>query len=407
MRMDQMDEALPRTTEVVVIGGGVNGASTAFQLTKRGVRDVVLIERRQLGAGATGKSGALVRCHYANPHEARLALESLRIFRNWDEEVGHGVPGFEATGFVQIVGPEHEAALRANVAALQEVGVETRVVSADELGEIEPLMRTDDLTYGAFEPDSGFSDPVGTLYGFIGAAQAGGATVYPETEAIEILTEGDRVSGVATNRGTIATRTVVLAAGPWADRLLMPLDVDLKLVPSWSQVAIFHQPPGVDSRRRHRVAIDATHQSWFRPEGFASTLIGVESGSRAQDPDTSDETVEEAYVEQARSALVARFPAYAHAQMRGGWAGMIMDSPDGHPIIDRAPGIEGLWLMTGDSGTSFKTAPAIGICLAEWMTEGAPRLLDLTPFRATRFADGEPWLDATAYGDDRVLTVSR
>jgi sarcosine oxidase subunit beta len=93
--------------------------------------------------------------------------------------------------------------------------------------------------------------------------------------------------------------------------------------------------------------------------------------------------------------------------MRGGWAGTYMRSPDGHPIIDRAPGIDGLWLMAGDSGTSFKTAPAIGICLAEWMTEGAPRLADLSPFRATRFADGEPWLDATAYGDDRVLTVSR
>src|SRR5262245_46191301 len=94
---------MPTSAEVVVIGAGVNGASTAFQLARRGVTDVVLLERRQLGAGASGKSGALVRCHYANPHEAKLTLESLKVFRNWDDLVGYGSPGFEGTGFVQVV----------------------------------------------------------------------------------------------------------------------------------------------------------------------------------------------------------------------------------------------------------------------------------------------------------------
>ncbi len=398
---------LPSSAEVVVIGGGVNGASTAFQLTKHGIKDVVLLERRQLGAGATGKSGALVRCHYANTHEAILTRESLRIFREWDAEVGYGSPGFEAPGFVQVVAPEFEGALRANVSALQGVGIETQVVSAAELAEIEPLLRVDDLTYGAYEPNSGFADPVGTLYGFIAAAQAGGATICPETEAIEILTEGDRVTGVSTNRGTIATSTVVLAGGAWADRLLMPLDVDLKLVPRRIQVVVFRQPPEVDPRRRHCVVIDTTQRSWFRPEGLASTLIGVESGSRPHDPDTYEETAEAAFVEMARGALAARFPAYAHAQMRGCWAGMVMGSPDGHPIIDQIPGIPGLFVMAGDSGTSFKTSPAIGICLAQWITTGASSLLEMSPFRARRILDDQLWIDSSSYGNDTELTISR
>ncbi|HKG26501.1 MAG TPA: FAD-dependent oxidoreductase, partial [Thermomicrobiales bacterium] len=113
------EDRLPRSAEVVVIGGGVNGASTAFQLTKRGVRDIVLLERRQLGAGATGKSGALVRAHYSNVPETHLTLESLKIFRNWGDLVGHGDPGFEATGFVRVVAPHDEEKLRANVAAQQ------------------------------------------------------------------------------------------------------------------------------------------------------------------------------------------------------------------------------------------------------------------------------------------------
>ncbi len=145
---------LPTTADAVVIGGGVNGASTAFQLARRGLR-VVLVEQGQLGFGATGKSGALVRCHYANPYEAALTLESIRIFRNWDEHVGVGDPVFQTPGFLQVVRPEDEIKLRANIAVLRELGVETELIAAEHAHEVEPLLRTDDLTWIAFEPNSG------------------------------------------------------------------------------------------------------------------------------------------------------------------------------------------------------------------------------------------------------------
>jgi sarcosine oxidase, subunit beta len=398
---------LPQSAEVVVIGGGVNGASTAFQLTRRGVRDVVLLERRQLGAGATGKSGALVRCHYANPHESRLTHESLKVFRNWDEIIGHGSPGFEATGFLQVVTPEHEDRLRANVAMQQQIGIDTRVVTANELREIEPLMRTDDLTVAAFEPGSGFADPNGTLYGFASAAAAGGARVCTDTLATAIVRDARGVCAVGTSAGRISTRSVVLAGGAWTDRLLTPLGLDLGLTPRRIQVAIFRWPPEVDPRRRHRVVIDATQGSWFRVEGFSGTLIGGERTVTPTDPDTYREGVEDDFVPQAQAMLAARMPAFANATMRGGWAGMIMQSQDSHPIIDHVPSVPGLYLMTGDSGSSFKTAPAIGICLAEWITEGKPQLMDLTPFRSTRFAEGKPWVDETAYRAGQLLTISR
>jgi sarcosine oxidase, subunit beta len=384
--MDQRvsTDELPRTAAVVVIGGSVNGASTAFQLTRRGVREVVLLERRQLGAGASGKSGALVRCHYANPHEARLTHESLHVFRHWDEEVGHGSPGFEPVGFVQVVHPDDEEHLRANVASHRALGIESYVVSAEELREIEPLLRTDDLTYGAFEPGSGYADPNATLYGFAAAAGAGGARICANVEATAILREGERVVGVETNRGRIATDTVVLAGGAWADRLLRPLGLDLGLAPRRVQVVVFRRPPEIAVGRPHRVVIDASDPHvWFRPEGAAGTLVGGESGVDGTDPDTYAESVDADYVVRARAMLAGRFPAFVEATMRGGWAGIIMVSPDSHPVIDKAPGLRGLFLMTGDSGTSFKTSPAIGICLAEWLTDGEPKLADLSPFRAT------------------------
>lgn len=399
---------LPRRAEVVVIGGGVNGASTAFQLAKRGVRDVVLLERRQLGAGATGKSGALVRAHYSNAPETQMTLESLKIFRNWDDLVGRGNPGFEATGFVRVVAARDEAKLRANVEAQRALGGETWIVSQDELREIEPLMRTDDVPFAAFEPTTGFADPNATLYGFVEAAAALGVKVFTHTEATAILTEGDRITGVMTAQGTIATRQVVVAAGAYADRLLSPLGVDLGLKPRRARVVVFRWPAAMDQKRRHRVVIDSTQHSWFRPEGKAGTLIGVEAEERgAVDPETTPETVEPDYIARARAALVARFPIFADATMRGAWSGVFMQSPDDHPIIDKLQVVEGLWVMTGDSGTSFKTSPAIGVCLAEWVTEGAAQLVDLTRFRASRFAEGKPWVDELAYADEIEQTIAR
>ncbi|MFE9579515.1 NAD(P)/FAD-dependent oxidoreductase [Nocardia sp. NPDC006044] len=397
----------PKTAEVVIIGGGIVGISTALQLAKRGVRDVVVVERRQLGAGATGKSGALIRCHYANVPEARLAHESLRIFRAWGDEVGAGSPGFDPVGFLRLVAPRDEARLRANVAAQQAIGIETSVVTADELRAIEPLIRTDDLTVAAFEPGSGVADPNGALYGLAEAARKLGVTILTDTPAARIVTGGDRVAGVVTSAGPISTGTVVLAAGAWSDRLLRPLGLDFGLVPVRSQVVIFRWPATVDPSRKHRVLVDSTRGSWFRPEDGAGTLVGLGSAARPADPDEADETIDAPAITRARAVLAHRFPGFAAATMRGGWAGAYMRSPDGHPIIDQVPAVPGLWVMTGDSGTSFKTAPAIGICLAEWITEGAPELVDLTPFRSTRFLDGQPWVDDNPYTDAGDLSASR
>ncbi|MFI6042056.1 NAD(P)/FAD-dependent oxidoreductase [Nocardia sp. NPDC051321] len=387
----------PKTADVVIIGGGIVGVSTAFQLAKRGIRDVVVVERQQLGAGATGKSGALIRCHYANVPEARLAYESLRIFRAWDDEVGAGSPGFDPVGFLRLVIPADEPQLRANVAAQQAIGIETSVVTADDLRAIEPLIRADDLTVAAFEPGSGVADPNGALYGFAEAARELGVTILTETPVTEIVTRGDRVTGVGTAAGLISTGAAVLAAGAWSDQLLRPLGLDFGLVPVRTQVVIFRWPATVDLGRKHRVIVDSTHGSWFRPEAGAATLVGVGSAARPTDPDDVDETIDVPAVDRARAVLAHRFPGFAAATMRGGWAGTYMRSPDGHPLIDQVPAVPGLWVMTGDSGTSFKTAPAIGVCLAEWITDGAAKLVDLAPFRSTRFADGQPWTDDNPY----------
>jgi sarcosine oxidase, subunit beta len=392
-----------RSADVVIIGGGVNGASVAFNLERLGVRRVVLLERRHLGAGASGKSGSLVRMHYTNEAESRLAWESLKVFRNFDALVG-GDCGFEAPGFVQIVDPAHADALRANVAMQQRLGIDTRLVSREELTKISPDLRVDDVGAAAYEPGSGFADPNATTFAFAAAARRLGATIETDCEALRIVTEGGRVAGVETSRGRVAAPVVVAVPGAWAGRLLDPLGLDFGLTPYRIQVSIFRWPEGFT--RRHPAVIDSTRSAWIRPEGRAGTLIGVELGAGHADPDKYDEGVDEAYVALCREALATRFPAFERSTMRGGWAGMIMMSPDGRPVIDQIPSVPGLFVMLGDSGTSFKTSPAIGRCLAEWIVKGRPETADLTRFRSTRFAEGQPWVDSTDYGIERP-TISR
>jgi sarcosine oxidase subunit beta len=391
------------TADVVVIGGGANGTSTAFHLASLGVTNVTLLERRQLAAGATGKSGALVRMHYTNEPETRLARASLDVFRDFERAVG-GVCGFEPVGFVQIVPRGYEAALARNVARQQRLGVDTRVISQEDVAALLPGAVVDDIGAAAYEPGSGFADPSATAYAFAAAAERLGVTIQTHCEVTRIVAARDRVVAVETTRGRIDTPTVVVAPGAWGQRLLEPLGLDFALEPHRVQVSIFRWPPGWT--RRHVAVIDMTSHAWYRPEGANATLIGVELGVGHASPDDFVEPVDQEYVALCRRKLSARLPSFADATMRGGWAGMIMMSPDGRPIIDQIPSVPGLYVMLGDSGTSFKTAPAIGRCLAEWIVHGKPRTVDLTPFRSTRFAEGAPWVDEDSYGGG-WLTVSR
>jgi sarcosine oxidase, subunit beta len=391
--------------DVVIVGGGVNGASTAFHLTRAGVKRVIVCEQRHLGAGATGKSGALVRTHYTNEPETRLAFASHAYFANWAEIVG-GDCGFRRVGLIVLAPREYLGDLEANVAMHRRVGVDARVITAAEAREIDPSLNVDDVTHVAYEPNSGYADPNATTYSFARAAMDRGAEFRLDTRVLRVLTEGARVTGVETTGGSITAPAVVVCAGGWANHLFRPLGLDFGLVPGLARVTIFRW--AFDRSPNHPTYIDHVNHTWARPHDGNCTLIGVESRTAPlpTDPDAYAEAVTQDYVEDCRAALVKRFPAMRHSTVRGNWQGVIMRSPDSAPIIDQVPAHAGLFCMAGDSGTSFKTSPAIGKCLAEWIVDGAPKTVDLRPFRSTRFAEGRPRIDEHNYGT-APATVSR
>jgi sarcosine oxidase subunit beta len=390
--------------DVVVVGAGVNGTSTAYHLARQGAGKIVVVERRHLAAGASSKSGGLVRMHYTNEPETHLAQISLRYFQNWADTVG-GDCGFNPVGFLCLVPPECRAQLEANLAMQQRLGVNTRIITAEQARELDPALDVGDALL-AYEPDSGYADASATTYAFAEAARALGVEFRLETEVTAIRTTGGRVTGVETSRGLIDAPVVIVVAGAWANALFKPLGIDLGLAPAIVQVAIFRWAPGRSPR--HMTYIDHVHHTWIRPIDGVCTLLGAEFGLNHNhgDPNNYSECASHEYVQQCRELLVKRFPPMRHATMRGNWACILMESPDARPLIGALPPYEGLYTMAGDSGTSFKTAPAIGLCLAELVTTGHASTLDLMPFRPTRFAEGQPWHDAHDYKLERP-TISR
>lgn len=392
------------SAEVVIVGAGITGTSTAFHLAKMGMKDVVVVEQSHLAAGATGKSGALVRMHYTNEHETQLAVESLRYFQNWGDMVG-GDCGFNPVGLLVFTPQEYREHLEANVAMQRRLGATAQVITAQEALDLDPSVSVHDVTHLAYEPDAGYADSNATTFSLAQAAKDRGVEFLLDTRVNGVRTEDGKVVGVDTTAGSIDAPVVLVAAGAWANQLFAPLGIELELMPSLARVTVFRWPPERSSQ--HMTYIDHINHTWVRPIDGNSTLIGAEFGVRhGADPHDFSEAVSQDYIDLCRQQVMNRFPVMRHSTMRGNWAGILMRSPDSRPVLDQLPQYEGLFCITGDSGTSFKTAPAIGKCMAEWIAEGTPRTIDLSPFRASRFEGGGLWQDEFDYGLQRA-TISR
>jgi glycine/D-amino acid oxidase-like deaminating enzyme len=379
--------------EVVIVGAGIVGLSTAFQLAQRGVTDMVVVERRHIGSGASGKSGAIIRTHYSNEPETRLALEGLEFFRNFRERVGAACT-FEETGFLVFADPATTGSLDANLGIQRSLGIPARIIDAGELREIDPEASIEDGAVVGYDPTAGVVDGVEACNGLATAVLRAGIRIQVETTVTAIRQAGGRVTGVVTTAGPLATDRVVIAPGGWAHALLRPLGIDLPMIAATSRIAVFRWPRERDPR--HPVAIDHRHGLWLRPIFGPHTLLGAERGVRREvdDPENLDETIDQPYAELCREQLARRYPVMRQAVGRGGWTGLVMRSMDSRPIIGPFAGIDGLVGLVGDSGTSFKTAPAVGRALAELVMTGASEF-DLSPFHASRFDAGGSWHDET------------
>ncbi|HKV54357.1 MAG TPA: FAD-dependent oxidoreductase, partial [Candidatus Binataceae bacterium] len=367
---------------VIVVGAGVVGCSLAFHLARARAR-VTIYGQSEVCSGMSARSGALLRMHYTFAPEADLAWKSLRYFRDWDRIVG-GECGFVRTGFALIVGPDNVDRLRNNAAMMRNLGIDVEICDGSRLQRIDPFVSLVDVALAAYEPQSGYADPVATTRSFAAAAERLGADFRPHTPISEIVATNGRMVVREASGHTSEVSAVGVAAGPWTDRLLAPLGAAIGIKAERAQVAFF----GRDRTTQHLAYIDCITGSYFRPHGSGLTLVGMGAWrpEAEPDPDSFRESNDPGFLEETRRRLGHRIPAMHDAPYVRGHAGVYDVTPDSRPVLGRVPGFSDLYVAAGFSGTGFKTAPAVGAAMAELILTG--RTADLGPFDFERIRSG-------------------
>ncbi len=419
--------------EILIVGGGVMGTSIAMHTAQRTdpiSKPVVLFEKRDLGSGSSGHSGAILRQHYAEPVVARMARDSLREYAGFEARTGRSL-GFRRTGVLTLAGaetPDLCERLRANVEMLKGLGVETELVEETEIQELVPGIEVKLGTIAAWEPDGGFVDPDKTISAFAALGRASGAVTRLGAEVQKILVENGKVVGAETSEGPYTANKICVVAGPWSAGLLRPLGLNfpLRTIRPESHFVVMRDSDLLDedledeaigprealsfddiqdpieraaestaraSLGLHPVVVDLEQSFYMRCEpNQRRTRLGrvdYDHDEVVENPDMLKEEVSQELIDWTRRALERRMPTYADQPDAGSQASMYTITPDAQALIGTVPGIEGLSIVTGFSGHGFKLAPVIGAGVAQMLMDERITTFDAEFFTPTRFKGGE------------------
>lgn len=364
--------------DVVVVGAGIVGGSVAYHLAQRREARVLVVEKSAIAGGMTKRSGALIRTQLAHPVETRLAIASTKFFRQWKEHTGANC-GYTPTGLAIVAGEEHAARLREQTARVQALGANVQTLSPDELRALQPTARVDDVALAAYEPDAAFVDPLLATQTLAARVKELGGVFKTGTLVKRIRVEYGRVTGIETSIGLIETLNVVLCAGAWTERLLQPLKIEWGIQTRRAPLAFFERP--ADLKTGHLAFEDWITGAHFRPHSFGLTMGALNTTGEDTNPDSFDESVASAFINDVQQRLATRLPAMTHARYVRGHSGVYDVSPTGHVVVGRVPSIGGLFVATGLHNIGLTIAPALGACLAELVLDGEARTVDVSALR--------------------------
>ncbi len=375
---------LPQTADVVIIGGGVMGASTAYHLARRGVQRVVLLERDSFfGSGATGRCAGGVRHQFSTAVNIHLSIHSLRMLEAFQEELGQAID-LKRCGYLFLLStPEEMEQFRRSVALQNSLGVMSRLVDVGEIAARVPLLNLQGIVGGAFYEEDGTADPSSVVQGYVKGARRLGATLLTDVEVTGITMRGDRVVGVQTTEGSISTPVVVNAAGPWAGLVGRMAGLELPITPERQQIVVTAALPELPPD--FPFVIDFHQRLYFHREG-EGLLTGQSMVGRAP---TFDQSVDPSWTVHHLGNAIERLPLLEHAGLLTEWAGLYENTPDAHPIIGPA-GVEGFYVVAGFSGHGFMHGPVAGLLVAEQIVDGQAHTVDIHALRYERFAEGAP-----------------
>jgi len=382
-----------REAEAVVIGGGVHGASAAYHLAKAG-KQVVLVERRGIGRASSGMSGGIIRCHYSNESMVRLVHRAAQLWPGLEAELGAPVD-YVRNGFVAAAGPGDAETMQRVVEMQRRVGVNAELIGPGEVRRLIPEFAGGGLAVAAYEADAGYADGYAAATAFARKARELGAAIYPDVAVTDIIRNG-AVSGVVTERGTIATPLVVNCAGAWAVRIAAMVGVTLPIRPGLLQMVAFN-PHYPGWNRTSPTWIDMTTMTYCRPDAMGLMLAGggaeenSDLAAGGHDPDDDPPRPSMLFEAEIHDNLIRRCPWSRRMSRVRSWSGPDGISPDFHLIFGPVPGVRGYFHVVGGSGNSFKLCPATGEAVAEYATTGRCSYVDLEAFSITRFAENRPF----------------
>jgi sarcosine oxidase subunit beta len=366
-------------TPVVVIGGGVMGASAAFHLAEAGV-DVVLVERDQLASGSTSRAAGGVRAQFSDPLNIQIAQRSLAAFRDFARRPGWEID-LRQVGYLFLLARQEDVAeFERNVALQNEFGVPARLIDPAQARALCPLIETDGLLAAAFSPEDGHATPEAVVQGYASAARAHGARIELGCEVVDVVMPGDEIRAVVTTRGQIETDTVVCTAGAWSRACGQMVGVDLPVTPLRRQILFTEPLPGLPPELP--MTIDFETSFYFHREGPGVLLGMADPGEK---PGFSLERTDD-WIPALIAVAERRAPRIAAAGIRGGWAGLYEMTPDHNAIIGEAAGVSRFLYATGFSGHGFLQGPAIGEILRDLVLDRPP-FVDIGPLGVERFGD--------------------
>lgn len=376
--------------DLIVLGGGVIGCSTAFHAAQAGAR-VLLLERAGLAEGTSAQSSGILRTHYSVPENVELAQRSLAAFTDFarylgDDEADCGL----ALGGYLVVGRDDARgeAIRASLARQRAMGIEAREIDAVEARAILPILRTDDLAVFGHEPRAGHADPYLTATSFARAARRLGAEVRVGEAVTGLVQDGARVRGVTTDRDTYAAPAVVCALNVWSNAFVeratgtriplvaerhevIALEAEVPYPPTWPVLKDMASPSMVYARSYGGTQLLAS-------AGLEGTVVDPDEGQAPVPLDT---------VATIGAEVAERLPVFETAGVASTWTGLYDVTPDWNPVLGPLPGVDGLVVAFGFSGHGFKLSPAVGRLLAQCAL-GHPTDVSLAPYRYSRFDEG-------------------
>lgn len=393
-----MSDSLPRSADLVVIGGGCVGAAVAYFLARSGMTNSVLLEKGALAFGPTGRSGGNLIPRSEHPVIARLKWEGLQFFRNFKALEGPD-PEFHGVGYLAIGGPEHRQALLEDLRLLNSLGSGACRLSVADIEAVCPGLALNEEEQALYVQEAGYADSAAATRAVAARARQLGAQVFEFTNVQTIEVADSSVAAVQTDRGKIRTGCVVLASGIWSNFLLEPLGIRLPLFLHRVEVGLFKRPPGMGE---HPVIADFSRRAYFRPETGNLTFVGsipdIQPGTSAppnleevQHPDHFGDGIRASTIQKLSLQLRFRLPAFASGgYWRRGHACVYDVTPDWHPVLSFEQEIQGLFAVAGCSGHGFVMSPALGRITAEALLGREKNAQERKLFRPERFCEQDP-----------------